>query len=133
MARYRPAIGSTARARHLRHRMTNAEVAMWKLLRLGFPDARFRKQVPIGIHVADFATHKHKLVIEVDGGQHGGWRDQERTRMIAAAGFRLIRFWNNDVLRNADGIARLIRIALGSDATPTPTLPPPGGGRLDLP
>jgi very-short-patch-repair endonuclease len=111
--------------------MTDAETAMWRLLRLGFPDEHFRKQVPIGVHVADFATHRHKLIIEVDGGQHGTRKDEERTRTIAAAGFRVIRFWNSDVLQNPDGVAHLISTALGSNATPTPTLPPQGGGRLE--
>jgi very-short-patch-repair endonuclease len=126
--RYRPAIGSTKRARGLRRRPTQAELAMWRLLRLGFPDERFRKQVPIGVHVADFASHKHKLVIEADGGQHGDEKDQERTRTIEAAGFRVIRFWNNDILQNVDGVAQMIAAALASTSTPTPTLPPQGGG-----
>jgi very-short-patch-repair endonuclease len=128
MTRYRPAVGSSARARRLRRLPTDAEVAMWRLLRLGFAGARFRKQVPIGLHVADFASHRHKLVIEVDGSQHGEMKDRARTKMIEAAGFRVIRFWNNDVLRNADGVARVIEAALVSTATPTPTLPPQGGG-----
>jgi very-short-patch-repair endonuclease len=108
--------------------MTKAEIAMWRLLRLGFPDDHFRKQVPIGVYTADFASHRHKLVIEVDGGQHGGAGDQTRTRVIEAAGFRVIRFWNNDVLQNSDGVALVIDAALVSKSTPTPTLPPQGGG-----
>ena len=103
---------------------------MWRLLRVGFPDARFRRQVPIGVHVADFASHRSKLVIEVDGGQHNGERDDERTRLIDAAGYRVIRFWNNDVLGNPEGVARMIDTALVSNSTPTPPLPPPGGGRI---
>ena len=128
MTRYRPAVGSTARARSLRRRLTKAEAAMLRLLRSAFPDWHFRKQVPIGRHVADFASHRAKLVIEVDGGQHGGKRDEERTTVLRAAGYRVIRFWNNDVLGNPDGVAMSIETALVSSATPTPTLPPQGGG-----
>jgi len=113
--------------------MTEAEIAMWRLLRHGFPDAHFRRQVPIGVHIADFATHKHKLVIEVDGGQHDERVDRNRTVALAKAGFRVIRFWNNDVLANTNGVAFLIDDALSSNSTPTPTLPPPGGGSFAEP
>jgi very-short-patch-repair endonuclease len=110
--------------------MTKAERAMLRLLRAGFPDWHFRKQVPIGRQVADFASHRAKLVIEVDGGQHGDSRDADRTRILSAAGYRVVRFWNNDVLGNPDGVAGMIDAALVSNATPTPTLPPQGGGNL---
>ena len=128
MTRYRPAVDSTARARFLRRRLTKAEMAMWRLLRAAFPTAHFRKQVPIGRHVADFTSHKAKLVIEVDGGQHGGKRDDRRTSVLNEAGYRVIRFWNNEVLGNPAGVARLVEAALVSNSTPTPTLPPHGGG-----
>ena len=128
MVHYRPALGSIDRARSLRRRMTKAEIAMWRVLRVAFPDHHFRKQVPIGRLTADFASHGAKLIIEVDGGQHGGARDEVRTRVLQAAGHRVIRFWNNDVLDNPDGVARTIDAALVSTATPTPALPPQGGG-----
>jgi very-short-patch-repair endonuclease len=101
---------------------------MWPFLRLGFSNSHFRKQVPIGRLAADFASHRAKLIIEVDGGQHGGTRDAARPRVLEAAGYRVIRFWNNEVIGNADGVARMIEAALVSEATPTPTLPPQGGG-----
>ena len=128
VTRYRPAIGSTERARSLRKRMTKAEIVMLRLLRSAFSDWHFRKQVPIGRHTADFASHRAKLIIEVDGGQHSELRDAARTKVLEAAGYRVIRFWNNDVLGNPDGVATLIEAALVSSATPTPTLPPQGGG-----
>src|SRR5260221_12351994 len=78
----RPAIGSTKRARDLRTNMTDAERAMWRLLREGFPDARFRRQVPIRSFIADFASHRVRLVIEVDGGQHSEEKDSARSRLI---------------------------------------------------
>src|SRR5205085_11572796 len=82
--KYRPAIGSTKRARELRTNMTDAERAMWRLLREGFPDARFRRQVPIRSFIADFASHRVRLVIEIDGGQHSEEQDSGRTRLIDA-------------------------------------------------
>ena len=128
MTRYRPPIGSTERARRLRRRRTKAEDAMLRLLRQCFPDAHFRYQVPMRDFIADFASHRTKLIIEVDGGQHGGIRDQERTQIIEREGYRVIRFWNNDVLANPDGVARIVEAALCIDSTPTLTLPHQGGG-----
>jgi very-short-patch-repair endonuclease len=110
--KYRPAIGSTERARELRTNMTDAERAMWRLLREGFPDARFRRQVPIRSFFADFASHRVRLVIEVDGGQHSEEKDAERTRLIEAEGYRVLRFWNSDALANPDGVWNLINRAL---------------------
>jgi very-short-patch-repair endonuclease len=101
---------------------------MWRLLRQAFPDAHFRFQVPIRDYVADFASHGAKLIIEVDGGQHGDTADRDRTRIIETEGYRVLRFWNNEVLGNPDGVARLIDSALGSESTPTLTLPHQGGG-----
>jgi very-short-patch-repair endonuclease len=108
----RPAIGSTQTARHLRLNPTDAEQAMWRLLRVGFPDARFRRQVPIRSFIADFASHRARLVIEVDGGQHCEDKDAGRTALIQREGYRLLRFWNNDVLDNPDGVHSVISSAL---------------------
>jgi very-short-patch-repair endonuclease len=110
--KYRPAIESTERARELRANMTDAERALWRLLRESFPEARFRRQVPIRSFIADFASHRARLVIEVDGGQHSPDSDDRRTKLIEAEGYRLIRFWNNDVLRNPDGVWTVIDRAL---------------------
>ena len=101
---------------------------MWRILRQAFPDAHFRFQVPMRDFVADFASHGAKLVIEVDGGQHGGVDDLARTGIIEGEGYRVIRFWNNDLLRNPDGVARMIEAELVSESTPTLTLPHQGGG-----
>ena len=60
----------------------------------------------------DFATHRHRLVIEVDGGQHSEETDRERTKLIAVEGYRVLRFWNHDVLSNPDGVATVIAAAL---------------------
>jgi very-short-patch-repair endonuclease len=101
---------------------------MWQILRRGFPDAHVRCQVPIRHCFADLASHKHKLVIAVDGGRHSEKVDAQRTRHVKAEGCRIIRFWNNDVLGNADGVAQVVDAAPASVSTPTPTLPHQGGG-----
>ncbi len=125
--RYRPAIGSTPHARALRGLPTDAEKAMWRLLREAFPEARFGRQVPIRSFIADFASHRVRLVIEVDGGQHCEDKDAGRTALIEREGYRLIRFWNHDVLANPDGVYATIAAAL-IDRHPHPALPHQGGG-----
>ncbi len=96
---------SVVRARQLRHEPTDAEQRMWRLLREHFPEARFRRQVPIRHFIADFASHRAKVVIEIDGGQHNAQADAARTAAIEAEGYRVERFWNNDVLSNGEGCA----------------------------
>lgn len=100
---------------------------MWRLLRDCFPRGHFRRQVPIRDFVVDFASHRLRLVIEVDGGQHCEQRDGKHTALIEAEGYRVIRFWNHDVLGNGDRVAASLAYHRG-DATPTPTLPHQGGG-----
>jgi very-short-patch-repair endonuclease len=84
---------------------------MKHLLKEVFPDARFRFQVPLRHHIADFASHRLKVVIEIDGSQHSTENDMQRTAEIESEGYRVIRFWNNDVLENGDGcMARLSQL-----------------------
>ncbi|MFP5329350.1 MAG: endonuclease domain-containing protein [Alphaproteobacteria bacterium] len=125
--KYRPAIGSTQRARSLRTNATGAERAMWRLLREAFPDARFRRQVPLLHYIVDFASHRTRLVIECDGGQHNEEVDADRTRTIEAEGYRILRFWNNDILVNPEGVHSVIASAL-LDRHPHPTSPIKGEG-----
>lgn len=99
----RPPSGSTGRARRLRRDATDAELAMLRLLRENFPEARFRWQVPILHYFADFASHRARVVVEVDGGQHAEEVDAARTADIEAEGYRIVRFWNHDVLENGEG------------------------------
>lgn len=104
-----------ARARALRRRMTDAERVLWRALREGLSRYHWRKQVPLGPYFADFASHSAKLVIELDGGQHAdadGY-DALRTRFLEAEGFRVLRFWNADVLANTDGVIRQISGEIG--------------------
>lgn len=99
---------------------------MWRLLK-AYSEARFRRQLPIRHFIADFASHRGRLIIEVDGGQHCQENDAGRTALLEAEGYRVIRFWNDDVLHNPEGVAVLINAALG-DASPPPN-PPPSRGR----
>jgi very-short-patch-repair endonuclease len=113
--------------------MTDAEQRLWKHLRLKQVDGRhFRRQVPIGPYVVDFACLEAKVLIEVDGGQHAEALDYDasRTSWLEAHGYQVLRFWNNDVLSNTDGVLSLIRETLltAPGATPHPN-PPPQGGR----
>jgi very-short-patch-repair endonuclease len=116
-----PPPGAIGRARDLRKKMTDAERALWRMLRLSFREHHFRKQVPIRHYIADFASHRAKLVIEVDGGQHNPEVDSERTRIIEDEGYRVLRFWNNEVIGNPDGVCDEIdRVLHGHHPAPTP-------------
>ena len=90
-------------------------------------DYHFRKQVPIRHYIVDFASHPAKLVIEVDGGQHDAGTDAYRTAILEAEGYRVLRFWNNEVLGNPDGVWTIIHRAL-HERHPTPTPPHRGEG-----
>lgn len=98
------------RARVLRSRMTDAERKLWFALRgRRFANFKFRRQVPLGRYIADFVCFEARLVIEADGGQHAGsMHDKLRDRWVIANGFRMLRFWNNDVLSNLEGVSILI-------------------------
>ena len=100
---------------------------MWVLLRENFPEARFRRQVPIVQFIADFASHREKLVIEVDGSQHNEEVDAARTAVIEGQGYRVIRFSNYDVLTAEEGVFMVIESTIRRDH-PHPTLPHRGGG-----
>ena len=96
-------------AQKLRRNMTDAERRLWSHLRGRQLGVQFTRQYQLGNAVVDFACRRLKLVVELDGGQHAdNPADDERTRVIEAHGYRVIRFWNNDVLANTDGV--LIRI-----------------------
>jgi very-short-patch-repair endonuclease len=127
MVQYRPPEGSTARARKLRRELTDAEIRLSYLLRQNFPDQHFRRQGTIRAFHPDFVTHRAKLVIEADGSQHGGSDDLARAALIEAEGYRVLRFWNNDILQNPDGVLTAIAEAL-HDRSPPPN-PPPSRGR----
>jgi very-short-patch-repair endonuclease len=97
-------------ARALRLNATDAERKLWFILRQPpFRAAKFRRQVPVGRYVADFLSYSHRLIVEVDGGQHAdSASDTRRDAWIRAQGFRVVRFWNADVLRNIDGVMTVL-------------------------
>lgn len=101
-------------ARQFRKNMTDAERALWRLLRhRQIKNLRFRRQVPIDHYIADFACLEARLIVEVDGGQHfESETDRKRDAYLRSQGFRVLRLWNNDVLSNPDGVHRTIIEAL---------------------
>ena len=104
----------TVRACDLRGRMTNAECKLWFALRdRRFASFKFRRQVPVGPFIADFICYDRRVVVAVDGGQHADSAiDRRRDRWFAANGFLVLRFWNNDVLSNLEGVLSSILDAL---------------------
>jgi len=103
------------RARHLRRHQTDAEQKLWAHLRRNALGVSFRRQHPIGKYIVDFICLDRKLIIEADGGQHDEERaahDAARTAWLEAQGYRVLRFWNNDILTNIEGVVEVIRAHL---------------------
>ena len=102
---------TTKRARSLRCDMTDAERMLWRALRgKQLNGHRIRRQHPIGQYIADFACIEQQIVIELDGGQHQEQlaHDEQRSAYLRAHGWRILRFWNNEVLSNSDGVLSVI-------------------------
>lgn len=113
-------------ASRTRRRCKRSAGRLWsRLRRKQLKGFRFRRQHPFGPYVVDFFCAEAKLIVEVDGGQHAD-EGEARTRWLDARGYRVIRFWNNDVLANTDGVLRMILDALR--AAPHPLK---GGGALE--
>ena len=113
-------------ARSLRRRMTDAEIRLWFHLRnRAFVRYKFRRQHPIGPYIADFVCIEARLIVELDGGQHAGKAsDALRTAFLEANGYRVLRFWNNDVLTQTEAVLAAIHSELArgcSHPTPLPT------------
>ncbi|MBV5270850.1 MAG: endonuclease domain-containing protein, partial [Afipia sp.] len=125
----RPVDTRISRARGLRHETTEAERKLWPCLKqIALNGSHFRRQATIGPYFADFACHALRIVIEIDGGQHNeSASDAARTRYLEALGYRVLRFWNNDVLNNAEGVAEVIAAAIAERIPPPP--PAASGGR----
>ncbi len=117
--------------------MSDAEQALWHLLRCRqISGLKFRRQHPFGDYILDFVCLENKLVIEVDGGQHEqqAWYDENRTQELQAAGFRVLRFWNNEVLREIESVKEKIwLVAQELQSHPPPNLPLEGGGIKKVP
>jgi very-short-patch-repair endonuclease len=138
MVKKAPSAGAGEGTRTLRRDMTEAEKRLWQILRSRQTEGyRFRRQVPIGGFIADFVCHAARLIVEIDGAQHDLSSEAEasRTRFLEAEGYRVLRFWNNEVLDNPEGVRAAIADALHQSSptrleplTPTPTLPHRGGG-----
>jgi len=114
-------------AKNLRKRPTDAENLLWKHLRAKqIEGLKFRRQEPIGNYVVDFVCYEERLIVEVDGGQHASeiQKDREREDWFKGQGFKVLRFWNNEVLENTEGVLEVITREL----SPSP-YPPPQGGR----
>jgi len=104
-------------AGNLRQKHTDAEKALWtKLRNRELQGVKFRRQHPIGLYIVDFVSFQERLIIEIDGGQHNEERqketDEERTMRLEEHGYRIMRFWNNEVLTNPEGVLERIREAL---------------------
>ena len=119
----------TAIARRLRRDGTDAERLLWRALRESGMKWKFRRQHPIGRCIADFACPARKLAVELDGGQHAGQAaaDAARSAELADQGYRVIRFWNNDVIGNIEGVLTTIQQALEQPPPHPNPLRPKGG------
>ena len=100
-------------AKILRKNMTEQEKILWNILRNNqFHGLKFRRQVPIGDYVADFVCEMRNVIIELDGGQHNEpeniEKDKQRTAFLESKGYKVLRFWNNEVDNNLDGVCEMI-------------------------
>ena len=125
MHRIKPAQRSFAT--DLRNRATDAERALWKSLRGdSLNGLRFRRQFPLGVYIVDFVCFEVRLIVEVDGGQHAESKhDETRDIWLKSQGFQVLRFWNNEVLQNMEGVMQVIAETANSHPR---VLPPPLDG-----
>jgi very-short-patch-repair endonuclease len=111
--------------------MTEAERRIWQILcSRKMKGHKFRRQVPIGCYIADFVCHEARLIVEIDGGQHdrSSCREAERAEFLQNEGYRILRFWNDEILANLDGVHYTIADTLA--ASPAPNSPPSRGRTL---
>ena len=133
-------------AKSLRSNLTDAEQKLWYHLRAHrFMGRKFKRQKPIGRYVVDFVCLEEKLIIELDGGQHAGNTeyDHERDSWLRSQGYTVLRFWNNELMNEMEGVLEKIRLTLSPSPSPTsvrgkitaPPCPPPAltAGRIFAP
>lgn len=112
--------------RQLRNAPTDAECALWQRLESRqLEGSKFRRQHPFGDYILDFACLERGVVVELDGSQHmeAAERDARRTQLLESAGFVVLRFWNNDVFGNLEGVLESIQTCLMTRVPPTVTTP----------
>src|SRR5215471_15223443 len=113
----------TAVSRRLRQNATFAEQLLWYRLRSrSLFGTKFVRQEPIGPYIVDFVCREYRVIIEVDGGQHAeNESDMVRDRWLRDRGYSVLRFWNNDVIQNIDGVLEAIASALPRETPPSPS------------
>jgi very-short-patch-repair endonuclease len=126
-------IGKTnPQARRLRQNATDAEQLLWQHLRSRqLNGLKFRRQATVGPYIADFLCVEARIVVEADGGQHSEVKDSARTQFLQSRGFRVLRFWNHDILENVDGVLTIIAAAARQEEMKIPSpnpLPQAGEG-----
>ena len=125
-----------SKARELRKNLTDAERALWKHLRARqIGGYKFRRQQPIGKYIADFVNFKERLIVEVDGGHHSQQVDHDATRTawLESKGYRVLRFWNIQVLEEIEAVKEVILIVLREGNTPHLNPLPQGESRKKVP
>ena len=118
------------KSRELRKNMTPQERKLWSILRnRQFFNYRFRRQFPIGQYIVDFICREKKIIIEIDGGQHNEQQnieyDNNRTKYLNSEGYKVIRFWNNEIDKNMSGVYNRLKEVFGVDDIITPPQPSP--------
>ena len=126
----------TEKSRQLRKNMTSQERKLWSIIRnRQFFGYRFRRQFPIGHYIVDFVSREKKIIIEIDGGQHNERQnieyDKIRTGYLKSEGYRVIRFWNNEIDNNIDGVYEKLKeiFEIGDQITPSQPSPSGEGGK----
>lgn len=126
-----PPAENRTRAKSMRRKMTDAELKLWNELRAHrLMGLGFRRQFPVGRYIADFACPEKKIIVEVDGSQHAEGKqsaaDAVRSAELEKDGWTVLRFWNDDILRDIDGVCRHIVIAAGLTAAEAARRAPAG-------
>ena len=124
------------RARRLRREMTEPERKLWRFLRdRPLVGVKFRRQVPVGNFIADFCCVEHQLIVELDGGQHAEQEDADasRSRFLAEKGFRVLRFWNDQVLNGVEFVVEEILSVIATDQRERAPSPGARDARRPLP